>query len=325
MPEPTTLAPVTTPPVSDAAPPRDPAPRDPAPRDPAPRDPAATPVPSAVETVAFADPPTLGRTSAVVAPRRRTLRGLLARAVRSSAAIVAFLALWEAAPRLGLTDPVFLPPFSVVLQALAGQVASRELAQHLGASLTRAGAGFAIALGVAIPVGVAIGWYRRAAELLNPILELFRNTAALALLPVFVLVLGIGETSKIAIVAFACTFPVLLTTISGVRTVDPLLVRSARSLGLSNVRLFWHVVLPSAVPTIFTGVRMAGAASILVLVAAEMVGARAGLGYLITYTQFNFQIPQMYAGILVIALTGVTINGLLVALERRFSGWRVSG
>lgn len=278
----------------------------------------------ATDTVAFADPPTLGRTSAVGVPRVRSLRTAAVRAVRSSVAIVAFLALWEAAPRLGLTDPVFLPPFSVVLQALAGQVASGELAQHLGASLTRAGAGFAIALGIAIPLGVAIGWYRQAAELLNPILELFRNTAALALLPVFILILGIGETSKIAIVAFACTFPVLLTTIAGVRTVDPLLVKSARSLGLSNVRLFWHVVLPSAVPTIFTGIRMAGAASILVLVAAEMVGARAGLGYLITYTQFNFQIPQMYAGILVIALTGVTINGLLLGLERRFSRWRAT-
>jgi len=277
----------------------------------------------AADTVAFADPPTLGRTPAVTVPRTRTLRTVLVRAVRSSVALVAFLALWEAAPRLGLTDPVFLPPFTVVLQALAGQVASGELAEHLGASLGRAGVGFAIALGTAIPVGVAIGWYRQAAELLNPILELFRNTAALALLPVFILVLGIGETSKIAIVAFACTFPVLLTTIAGVRTVDPLLVKSARSLGLSSVRLFWHVVLPSAVPTIFTGIRMAGAASILVLIAAEMVGARAGLGYLITYTQFNFQIPQMYAGILVIALTGVTINALLLGLERHFSRWRV--
>lgn len=276
----------------------------------------------AADTVAFADPPTLGRTPAVPRPRTRSLRTAGVRAVRSSVAIVAFLALWEVAPRTGLTDPVFLPPLSVVLQALGAQVASGELAQHLAASLTRAGAGFAIALGVAIPTGIAIGWYRPAAELLNPILELFRNTAALALLPVFVLLLGIGETSKIAIVAFACTFPVLLTTIAGVRTVDPLLVRSARSLGLRPLRLFWHVVLPSAVPTIFTGVRMAGAASILVLIAAEMIGARAGLGYLITYTQHNFQIPQMYAGILVIALTGVTVNGALLALERRFSRWR---
>ncbi|MGY4645314.1 ABC transporter permease [Cellulomonas sp. URHB0016] len=279
------------------------------------------------DTVAFADPPTLGRRPAVSAPPvsvGRRLAAVAVRAARSSIAIVVLLAIWEVAPRVGLTDPVFLPPFSTVLGALADLATSGELATHVGASLARAGAGFAIAVTVAIPLGLLIGWYRPVAELLNPILELFRNTAALALLPVFILILGIGETSKIALVVYACSFPVLLTTITGVRTVDPLLVKSARSLGLSPVRLFRHVVLPAALPTIFTGIRMAGAASILVLIAAEMVGAKAGLGYLITYTQFNFQIPKMYAGIVVIALVGVSINGVLLAFERRFSRWRTA-
>lgn len=283
--------------------------------------------PAAVDTVGFADPPTLGRRPAVVAPRAsagRRVLDLATRAARSSVAILALLALWEVAPRVGLADPVFLPPLSTVLVAFGDLVTSGELATHVAASLGRAAAGFAIAVSVAIPLGILIGWYKPVAELLNPILELFRNTAALALLPVFILVLGIGETSKIALVVYACSFPVLLTTITGVRTVDPLLVKSARSLGLSPVRLFRHVVLPAALPTIFTGVRMAGAASILVLIAAEMVGAKAGLGYLITYTQFNFQIPKMYAGIVVIALVGVTINGLLLTLERRFSRWRTA-
>ncbi len=114
-------------------------------------------------------------------------------------------------------------------------------------------------------------------------LEIFRNTAALALLPVFVLILGIGETSKIAIVAYACFFPVLLNTISGVASVDPQLLRTARVLGLSPVATFRKVVLPAAVPTIFTGIRIAGASAMLVLIAAEMIGATAGLGYLINY------------------------------------------
>lgn len=282
------------------------------------------------DAAAFADPPTLGRRQALrpeadVTPTLgRRLRSGTSRALRASAAIVLLMAVWEIAPRVGLTDPVFLPPLSKVLVALGDLVTSGELATHLEASLTRAAIGFFIALAVAIPLGVAIGWYKPVSDFLNPILELFRNTAALALLPVFILILGIGETSKIALVIYACTFPILLTTISGVRTVDPLLVKSARSLGLSPVRLFQKVVLPAAVPTIFTGIRMAGASSILVLIAAEMVGAKAGLGYLITYAQFNFQIEKMYAGIIAIAVVGVSINGVLLALERHFSRWRVT-
>ena len=247
---------------------------------------------------------------------------LLGRLLRGSAAIVAFAGLWEIAPRLGLVDAVFLPPLSTSLGALADLLANGQLAVHLQASLTRALIGLSIAIVAAVLLGALIGSSPAVARFLNPVLELFRNTAALALLPVFVLILGIGETSKIALVVYACFFPVLLSTITGVRTVDPLLLKSARSLGLSRVQLFTKVTLPAAVPTIFTGIRMAGAASILVLVAAEMVGARAGLGYLVTAAQQNFQIPAMYAGILTIALVGLSINAVLLLAERRLSRWR---
>lgn len=257
----------------------------------------------------------------VDAPPAR-LRLALGRLVRGSVAVVAFAALWEVAPRLGLVDRVFLPPLSTAIGALADLAGTGQLAVHLQASLTRALIGLSIAISAAIPLGAAIGRSPAVARLLNPVLELFRNTAALALLPVFVLVLGIGETSKIALVVYACFFPVLLSTITGVRTVDPLLLKSARSLGLRPLRLFTKVTLPAAVPTIFTGVRMAGAASILVLVAAEMVGARAGLGYLVTAAQQNFAIPDMYAGIITIALVGLAINAVLLLAERRLSRWR---
>lgn len=241
---------------------------------------------------------------------------------KRSLAIAAFLLLWEVAPRLGLVDRVFLPPFSEVLAATWELVLNGQLWAHVSASLSRAITGFVIAVAAAVPLGILIAWYRPVADLLLPILELFRNTAALALLPVFVLILGIGETSKIALVIFACTFPILLNTITGVRTVDPLLVKSARSLGFGPLALFRKVVLPAAVPSIFTGIRMSGAASILVLIAAEMVGAQSGLGYLINASQLNFLIHDMYAGILTIALVGLALNGVLVTLERRFSRWR---
>ncbi|MGV9677880.1 ABC transporter permease [Nocardia sp. NPDC003482] len=255
----------------------------------------------------------------------RVLRGagrIAWRVFKPTVAIALFLALWEIAPRVGLVDEVFLPPFSTVFQAGVELIRNGQMWEHVSTSLTRSLVGFVIALVAAVPVGVAIAWYRPVAEFLSPILELFRNTAALALLPVFILILGIGETSKISLVVYASFFPILLNTITGVRTVDPLLIKSATSLGFSPVRLFQKVVLPAAVPSIFTGLRMAASASILVLIAAEMVGARAGLGYLITAAQQNFAIPDMYAGIVAISLVGLVFNGVLVTAERRLSRWR---
>ncbi|GAB20304.1 putative ABC transporter permease protein [Gordonia effusa NBRC 100432] len=243
--------------------------------------------------------------------------------LRSSIVLAALLVFWEIAPRIGLVDRTFLPEFSSVLGALGDAAASGQLQQHIWASVSRALQGFVVAVIIAVPLGISIGWYKPVAQYLNPALELFRNTAALALLPVFVLILGIGETSKVALVIYACVFPILLNTISGVRNVDPLLIKSARSLGLPSWRLFQKVVLPAALPTIFTGIRLAAAASILVLIAAEMVGARSGLGYWIMASQLNFQIPQMYAGIVTIALVGLVFNLVLVTIEKRFSRWRV--
>ncbi|MEU8157491.1 ABC transporter permease [Micromonospora sp. NPDC048986] len=251
------------------------------------------------------------------------LLGIGAKVLHRTVAIVALAAIWEGAPRLGLVDRVFLPPLSEVLVAWWELLRSGQLAEHVGASLTRSLAGLGLAVLTAIPLGLLIGWYRPLAELLSPLLEVFRNTAALALLPVFVLILGLGETSKIALVLYACSWPILLNTIAGVKGVDPLLIRSARSMGLNHLRLFQKVILPAAVPTIFTGVRLAGAYSILVLVAAEMVGAKAGLGYLINYAQYNFAIADMYSGIITISAIGLVVNQLLIALERRFSTWRV--
>ena len=248
----------------------------------------------------------------------------LRRAVHKSAAIVLFLILWEIGPLVLLPASVrvFLPPLHDVLIAAWQLIQSGDLQANTAASLSRAALGFSVAVAVAVPAGLLIAWYGWLDSFLTPLLELFRNTSALALLPVFTLLLGIGEISKITVVAYAAFFPILLNTIAGVRTVDPLLIRAAHSLGLGRLRLFAKVILPSAVPTIFTGIRMGGAGAILVLVAAEMVGAKAGLGFLIVNSQNSFLIPDMYAGILAIALLGLAVNTLLVALERRFSRWR---
>jgi NitT/TauT family transport system permease protein len=260
------------------------------------------------------------------AARFASLAGLAGRAGWKSLAVLLFLALWELGPTY-LASPstrVFLPPLHEVIAAGVKLVETGQLQNHLQASLTRSVSGFSIAVVSAVVLGLLIAWYGWLSSFLNPLLELFRNTATLALLPVFTLLLGIGEESKITIVAYAAFFPVLLNTIAGVRTVDPLLIRAARSLGLNSFRLFQKVILPSAVPTIFTGIRMAGTSSILVLIAAEMVGAKAGLGYLIVNSQMSFLIPDMYAGILTVSVLGLLVNVLLVALERHFSSWRTA-
>ena len=250
---------------------------------------------------------------------RRTRAVTLTRGV---AGLITVALIWEVVPRTGLVDSYFIPPLHVVLQEWWSMVTDGELLRHVRASLVRSAIGFVLAIAIAIPLGAAIAWYRPVREFFQPVLELFRNTAALAILPVFTLLLGIGETSKIAIVTYACFFPVLLATITGVAQVDPQLLRSAKVLGLSPVQTFRKVVFPAAVPTIFTGVRIAGAAAVLVLIAAEMIGATAGLGFLINYSNMNFLIPKMYAAILTTSLLGVAVNYGLVALERRFSRWR---
>ncbi|WP_437751634.1 ABC transporter permease [Sorangium sp. So ce1389] len=248
----------------------------------------------------------------------------LGRAAARSGILLLVAALWETAPRVGLVEAAFLPPLSEVLATGWQLLQNGQLLSHIKASLSRSLLGFSLAILVGVPLGLAIGWYKGVADAINPLLEVLRNTAALALLPVFLLLLGIGEASKVALVIYSCTWPILLNTISGVRGVDPLLIKSARTMGLSPLQLFRKVILPAAVPTIFVGIRLAGAYSLLVLVAAEMIGAKAGLGYLIIYAQYNFQIPSMYVGILTITTLGLAFNYLLMRVERRFTSWKVA-
>jgi NitT/TauT family transport system permease protein len=241
---------------------------------------------------------------------------------RRSLLLLALLAAWEAVPRLGLADPTFLPPFSEVMSAGWQLAQSGELYDDVAASLLRALSGFLISVVLVIPLGLAVGWYGRLGDLLNQLIEICRNTAPLALLPAFILLLGIGEVSKVTMVIYSCAWPLLLNTIAAVKQVDPLLIKSARTMGATPQQLFRKVILPASLPTIFVGIRLASASAMLVLVASEMVGAKAGLGYLIIYSQYSFLIPQMYFGILGITVIGLTFNAILEALERRFMRWK---
>lgn len=236
--------------------------------------------------------------------------------------IVGFLALWELVPRLGIVSEAYLSPPSQIVVTIWQLIGSGELWKHLAASLQRSLWGLLTAIGLGVTLGLLMGWFKRFEAIVDPILQLFRQTSAFALFPVFILFLGIGETSKVAIIFWASFWPVLLSTISGVRQVDRLLIDSARSMGASQWFVFTKVVLPAASPSIFTGIRLAGTYCITALVAAEMIGAHSGLGFLTLNSQEVFQIPTMYAGILLLALLGLALNYVLALIERRLTRWR---
>ncbi|MDP9928037.1 ABC transporter permease [Variovorax paradoxus] len=246
----------------------------------------------------------------------------LARVAERGIGIVIFLALWEALPRLGIVSDAYLSPPSAVLASIIQLVDTGQLWKHVAASLQRSLWGLLLASFSGVVLGLLIGSSRRLAAIADPVLQLFRQTSAFALFPVFILFLGIGELSKVAIIFWASFWPVLLSTVSGVKQVDRLLVNSALSMGASRRFVFFKVVLPASLPSIFTGVRLAGAYSITALVAAEMIGAHSGLGFLTLNSQETFQIPTMYAGILLLAVLGLLLNYLLALLERRLLRWR---
>jgi NitT/TauT family transport system permease protein len=240
-----------------------------------------------------------------------------------SIALVVFVLLWEFLPRLGIVSAAYLSPPSQVAVAIFKLVQSGDVWVHLGASAWRSLSGLLVAVVGGVLCGVALGWFRRAERIVDPLYQLLRQVSAFALFPVFMLFLGIGESSKIAIIVWAAFWPVLLNTISGVKQVERIFVDCARSMGASQGFIFAKVVLPAALPQILTGVRLAGAYAITALVAAEMIGARSGLGFYTLNSQETFQIPDMYAGIVLLALFGLLINKSLSLLERRLLRWRI--
>jgi NitT/TauT family transport system permease protein len=244
-------------------------------------------------------------------------------AYEKSLAIVVVLAIWETAPRVGLIDPHSLPPFSAVIKGLSGFVMSGRIVPHLQASLLRSLIGFLLAVFVAIPIGISFGWFKRAARIGDPLVQFSRNTPALALYPLFILIFGLGEFSKVAIIFWGTLWPILINTTDGVRSIDPLLIKSARSMKIGQFALFRKVVLPAAFPTIVTGLRLGATRSILLLVSAEMLGAKIGLGFSVFDFQQRDDIPEMYGTIIVLIVIGVITNFSLVHFEKKVNRWKV--
>ncbi|MDR1204160.1 MAG: ABC transporter permease, partial [Peptococcaceae bacterium] len=248
---------------------------------------------------------------------------LISRVYYSFAAVILFLTVWELAARfeIGL-NPLFMPPMTKIFGTLIKFAITGELWKHLFTSLRRSLIGYCCGISFAIPLGLAIGWFKRFGNFLNPLLNTFRNIPTLALLPVFVMLFGITETAKVAVIFWGVLWSVLLNTIAGVRDVDSQLIRAARSMGTSSLRLFVTVVLPGSLPHIFTGMRISATTSILILIAAEMLGASKGLGYAVYFYQANMKFAEMYSYIVVLALLGIALNVLLNYIEKRSFLWR---
>jgi ABC-type nitrate/sulfonate/bicarbonate transport system permease component len=230
-------------------------------------------------------------------------------------------ALWELAGRGGWVHRLFFPPLSKILAALWASVISGEILSHVGVSLWRGALGYALAGVAAITLGVLMGYWRRAYEAGEILVEFLRAVPAPAIVPVAMVLFGIGDGMKVFVIFLACSFPILINTIDGVRGVDPVLIRTARTFGYSGAAILSKVVLPAASPFIMTGLRIALAISLILVVVSEMVGATSGIGYYILEAQRTFKVPRMYAGMLVLALLGFGLNRCFLLVDARLMAW----
>ena len=199
---------------------------------------------------------------------------------------------------------------------------SGELPRDVAASLGRVVMGFLIAAFLGVSLGTLIGRSRNMERLLEPALELLRPIPPLAFLPMFVLWFGIGKSSKVAFITYSAFFPIFTTTTDGIKFVDILLIRAAQTLGASEREIFRMVVLPAAMPSIITGLRVGFAQCLFVIVAAEFIAADSGLGYLINDSRSFFLMSNMLVGAAAIGLLGFVFNSLLRRLESRLLRWR---
>ncbi|WP_024677926.1 taurine ABC transporter permease TauC [Pseudomonas syringae] len=243
----------------------------------------------------------------------------------SALTLVTLLALWWAVTAGGWIEPLFLPPPADVLGKgwllMTKGYMDSTLWQHLGASLQRIGLALGAATLTAIPVGIAIGQNRIARGIFDPLIEFYRPIPPLAYLPLIVIWFGIGEFSKVLLIYLAIFAPIAIATATGVRTVDPGRVRAAQSLGATRWQLIRHVIVPSALPDILTGIRIGLGVGWSTLVAAELIAATSGLGFMVQSAAQFLVTDVVVLGILVIAIIAFAMELGLRALQRKLVPW----
>ncbi len=244
----------------------------------------------------------------------------MAPALKKWGIILLFLSLWELLPLSGLIDPLFLPRFSEVILTILELCRSGELQHHTRISLMRAFTALFAAVIIGMPLGLILGgWFPRLQQATKPLMELFAAANPVILAHIIIFFLGIGESAKTFIIAWLCIWPIVFSTISGIRTVDDSLLKAAGSLGLGRWRLFVMVILPSAAPSLFTGLRLAAGYAFIMLIAAEMMGGGSGLGWFVLQSQENYHVLRIFAGATVITFFAVLTDLPLKLLQNRWT------
>jgi NitT/TauT family transport system permease protein len=235
--------------------------------------------------------------------------------------LAALFLLWELLARKGWVDANYLPPVSDILESLYELTASLEIVRHTGITLRRVLLGFALGGAAGYCLGFACGYRRRLHSVLELTIEFLRPMPSVALIPICILFLGMGDALNVAIIAWACSWPVFINTMDGVRSVDPVLLDTARTYGHSRRSMVRKVVVPATLPQALTGLRVGLGIAVAVVVITEMVASGSGLGAFILSTSLSYRVPQMYAGIVVIGVFGYALNRAFLAAEARAVSW----
>jgi len=239
------------------------------------------------------------------------------------AVFVAAIALWEAGCQTGLIHPLVLPAPSEAAVALIDLAESGLLWKHLGSSLQRLIVGWICGTALGVTVGFMIGLFSLARAGLVPLVAAIFPIPKIALLPLFIIWFGIGEGSKVATILFGTFFPTVVATYGGVDNVDRSLIRMGQSFGLSWPSIVRKIILPGALPGILPGFRISAAIAIVLLVAAEMIGAEFGVGAYILLAGSLMAMDQLIAGVALLSVMGLTVSWLIGRAERRLLKWRV--
>jgi ABC-type nitrate/sulfonate/bicarbonate transport system permease component len=246
----------------------------------------------------------------------RILAGLL----RNWAFFAGVVLAWQLVT-LAVASPFFPPPGRIVAE-LGRLLLTDALTGDILPSLGRVLAGWLIAVAIGITAGTVLGRARTGMDYVSSLFAFFRAIPPPALIPVFMILFGIGTTMKLAVIVFGALWPILLNTVDGVRSVDQVKTDTARSFRIPKHLWVTMVVLPAALPKIFAGLRLSLSIALLLMVVAEMVGVTSGIGYQLRYAQDQFSFTQMWAWIVLLGALGYVLNGLLVTVERRMLRWQ---
>jgi ABC-type nitrate/sulfonate/bicarbonate transport system permease component len=244
--------------------------------------------------------------------------------LKSFAFPVGLVIVWQIIADLKWVNPVLMPSPERVVQAAWKMIISGDLFVHIRDSLIRIAWANTVSILTAVPLGFAIGLYRTAQHLFDVILNVLRPIPPLAWIPLAILWFGLGERAIVFITSIAAFFAILLNTIAGVRNVERSWIRAALTLGASRTTLFLRVILPATLPSIFTGLRIALGVSWMSIVAAELIAAASGLGFMITYYRELLRSDLIVVGMLTIGAVGYVMDRALIALEKKLMPWRTN-